>query len=165
MEHGELGWFVETWCVRLSCSSVCRLHQFKSVSFGEVMDDQIDEFSAASVGDPHVYLDERRRVRNVRVDWSGVDMEDSRGLKRRRAGAKAVLTKAITHISDTLVVGSDVMEVQTMQERLIRVFSSFKEACVRYEDTLVDDIDVEESTACVPESRYQAAKDRIALWL
>eukprot|EP00112_Aurelia_sp_Birch-Aquarium-sp1_P020586 Seg534.4 transcript_id=Seg534.4/GoldUCD/mRNA.D3Y31 product="hypothetical protein" protein_id=Seg534.4/GoldUCD/D3Y31 len=131
------------------------------------MDDQIGEFSAASVGDLHIFSDERRRERNVRLDWDGVDMENSRRLKRRRAGAKSVLTKAITHVSDVLVVGSDVMKVQTMQERLIRVFNSFKEAYDKYEDTLVGDIDVEESTAYVQEaeSRYLAAKDRIALWL
>lgn len=32
----ELGWFLGTWCVHLACSTVCRLHQFKSVSFGVI---------------------------------------------------------------------------------------------------------------------------------
>ena len=56
-------------------------------------------------------------------------MENARTLKQRRASAKGVLTKAITHVSEALIVGGDIMEVQAMQERLIRVFSSFKEAC------------------------------------
>ena len=131
------------------------------------MDEQIDEFNAASVGDLRMFSDERRRERNVRLDWDGIDMENARTLKQRRASAKGVLTKAISHVSETLIVGGDIMEVQAMQERLIRVFSSFKEACDRYKDTLVDDIDVEESVAYLheTESRYLAAKDRITLWL
>ena len=65
------------------------------------------------------------------------------------------------------MVGSDITEVQTMHDRLLRVFSSFKEACEKYSDTLLDDIDVEESIVYVheAESRYLAAKDRIAVWL
>ena len=131
------------------------------------MDEQSDEFNTASVGDLRIFSDERRRERNVRRDWDGIDMENAGTLKQRRASAKGFLTKAITHVSEALIVGGDIMEVQAMQERLIRVFSSFKEACDRYKDTLVDDIDVEESVAYLheAESRCLAAKDRITLWL
>ena len=94
-------------------------------------------------------------------------MENARTLKQRRASAKGVLTKAISHVSEALIVGGDIMEEQAMQERLIRVFRSFKEACNRYKDTLVDDVEVEESVAYLheAESRYLADKDRITLWL
>ena len=131
------------------------------------MDEQIDEFNAASVDDLRMFSDERQRERNVRLDWDGIDMENALTLKQRWASAKGVLTKAISHVSEALIVGGDIMELQAMQERLIRVFSSFKEACDRYKDTLVDDIDVEESVAYLheAESRYLAAKDRITLWL
>ena len=80
------------------------------------MDEQNDEFNTASVGDLRIFSDERRRERNVRVDWDGIDMENARTLKQRWASAKGVLTKAITHVSEAVIVGGDIMEVQAMQE-------------------------------------------------
>ena len=83
-----------------------------------IIDDQTDEFNTTSVGDLRIFSDERQRERNVRLDWDGIDMENARTLKQRRASAKGVLTRAITHVSEALIVGGDIMEVQAMQERL-----------------------------------------------
>ncbi len=42
-----------------------------------------------------------------------------------------------------------------MQNRLVRYFTSFKEACDRYKDMLVEYIDVEESIASMHEGEWQ----------
>ncbi len=132
-----------------------------------MMNNQIGDFDA-SVEEPQVLLeDRRRRERNTTLDWDGIDMENARRLKQAWARAKAVLTRTITHISDALPVDADIMDAQTMQDRLLRGFSRFKEACDQYKDMLVDDVDIEESIAYLheAETRYLAANDRISLWL
>ena len=46
----------------------------------------------------------RRKMRNVTLDWSGIDEERKRHLKTLQANAKRELTRAINRVSGILVI-------------------------------------------------------------
>ena len=89
----------------------------------------------------------RRKMRNVTLDWSGIDDERKHHLKTLQANAKQELIRAINRVFGTLVVGTEIEDVQMAEVRLMRIFEDFQNACDGYKAVNVDDDDIDEYLA------------------
>ena len=109
----------------------------------------------------------RRKIRNVTLDWSGIDEERKRHLKTLRANAKRELTRAINHVSGILVIGTEIQDVQMAEVRLMEIFEDFQNACDGYKAVKVDDDDIDECLAYFSEAekRFRSIRERIAVWM
>ena len=109
----------------------------------------------------------RRKMRNVTLDWSGIDEERKCHLKTLRANAKRKLTRAINHVSGILVIGTEIQDVQMAEVRLMEIFEDFQNACDGYKAVNVDDDDIDECLAYFSEAetRFRSIRERIAVWM
>ena len=109
----------------------------------------------------------RRKMRNVTLDWSGIDEERKRHLKTLRANAKRELTRAINRVSGILVIGTEIQDVQMAELRLMEIFEDFQNACDGYKAVNVDDDDIDECLAYFSEAetRFRSIRERTAIWM
>ena len=112
-------------------------------------------------------LQARRKMRNVTLDWSGIDDERKRHLKILRANAKRELTRAINPVTGQWYRNDEKQDVQIVEVRLMKIFEDFQNACDGYKAVNVDDDDIDECLAhfSEAETRFWSTRERIAIWM